>query len=194
MKKSLIYALIDTELLESFNISLEDISTFLEDNQILIAQYRAKGKSKDEIVKAIKLLRKNYSGKLIINDYIELIEFADGIHLGQEDILNIAPNTKEAVEIIRAKVGDKLIGISTHNLKEVKEANRLDIDYIGLGAYRTTSTKIDAKVKGEELLNIAKESIHPVAIIGGVEWEDIFDNSITYKVLGTSLFKRVKIK
>jgi len=64
----------------------------------------------------------------------------------------------------------------------------LDIDYIGLGAYRATDTKLEAKVLGDEILEIAKLSKHPVAIIGGVKIDDDFGDNITYKVIGSGLF------
>ena len=100
-------------------------------------------------------------------------------------------NKKEAVKLIRQKIGSKILGISTHNLEEIKEANELDINYIGLGAYRATTTKENASIKGKELLNIAKESTHPVALIGGVRIEDDFSNypQIAYRVIGSDLVK-----
>ncbi len=88
-------------------------------------------------------------------------------------------------------MGQKIIGLSTHNIKEIKKANPLDIDYIGLGAYRNTNTKESVTVSGEKLLKIAKKSKHPVAIIGGVKLEDNFKNSpqIEYKVIGSNLME-----
>ena len=86
----------------------------------------------------------------------------------------------------------KLLGLSTHNLEEVLEANSFkELSYIGLGAYRNTETKSDVTVQGKELLTIAKESKHKVAIIGGVHLEDSFQNTptITYKVIGSDLMK-----
>jgi len=38
-------------------------------------------------------------------------------------------------------------GVSTHNLDEIVQANALNIDYIGLGAYRPTNTKKEAQVE-----------------------------------------------
>jgi len=70
----------------------------------------------------------------------------------------------------------------------VEEANFLNINYIGLGAYRKTDTKSEAKVLGEELLEIAKLSKHKVAIIGGVKLDDKFGDEISYIVVGSGLF------
>jgi thiamine-phosphate pyrophosphorylase len=69
----------------------------------------------------------------------------------------------------------------------------LDIDYIGLGAYRPTNTKNVTSIGGETLLEIAKLSTHPVAIIGGVRLDDNIPN-IKYKVIGSDICKLTSIQ
>ena len=140
------------------------------------------------------MIKKSFNGTLIVNDKLDLIDFADGLHLGQEDLAAINSNSAKAIEQIRLKIGKKILGISTHNLQEVKEANSLDIDYIGLGAFRESSTKKDAISAGETLLDIAKESKRKVALIGGVKLSDNFDNypQIYYRVIGSDLMKNYK--
>lgn len=81
---------------------------------------------------------------------------------------------------------DKIIGLSTHNADEIAIANELDLNYIGLGAYRASSTKSEAKVLGDKLDEIAAHSTHPVAAIGGVKLDDVFQY-VTYKVIGSGL-------
>jgi len=137
----------------------------------------------------LKHIRKGYLGTIIVNDTIELIDDADGLHLGQEDLEQYGKTKADAIRSIRLRIGGKILGLSTHNAAEVEEANSLDVDYIGLGAYRSTGTKRDAKVKGNLLLEIAKRSRHPVAIIGGVRLDDQFDASITYQVVGSGLYE-----
>jgi thiamine-phosphate pyrophosphorylase len=64
----------------------------------------------------------------------------------------------------------------------------LDIDYIGLGAYRDTSTKKDIKgVLGSYVEKLSKLSTHPVAIIGGVKVKDEIDFA-EYRVVGSDLY------
>lgn len=127
-------------------------------------------------------------GTLIINDTVELIAYVDGLHIGQEDIRNYSSNLNDAVANIRKKIGKKILGLSTHNKKEILESNYLDIDYIGLGAYRATKTKSEANVGGSELIDIASYSTHPVGIIGGVTLLDTFEDPIHYKVIGSGLY------
>ena len=129
-----------------------------------------------------------YDGTVIINDTIELIDYADGLHIGQEDIRAYSDDLVDAVKQIRHIIGRKLLGLSTHNKEEILEANTLDLDYIGLGAYRATHTKSEANVGGKALIEAASHSTHPVGMIGGVVLEDVFDEPIRYKVIGTGLY------
>ncbi len=109
--------------------------------------------------------------------------------MGQEDLAKIDKNFNIAVDLLRKKIGNKILGLSTHNAKEIELANSLELDYIGLGAYRATSTKSGVVISGSTLLEIAKLSIHKVALIGGVTLNDDFSNypQIFYKVIGANL-------
>jgi thiamine-phosphate pyrophosphorylase len=156
---------------------------------ISILQYRNKFGTLEEKRADLLTIRKHYDGKLIINDSLELIAYADGLHVGQEDLREQSHDLKEAVRLIREKIGDKLLGLSTHNKAEILEANTLDLDYIGLGAYRASSTKSEANVGGKALLEAASYSKHPVGLIGGVRLDDEFEAPIVYKVIGSGLYK-----
>lgn len=185
----MIYALFDKEVLHTRGLSLEKLSTKAQSLNIPILQYRNKlgtfAEKKDDLF----IIRKFYKGKLIINDTIELIDYTDGLHIGQEDIQAYGNDLNESVLTIRKKISNKLLGLSTHNKEEILEANKLDLDYIGLGAYRGTQTKAEAKVLGEEALELAKLSTHPVGLIGGVKLSDRFDQQITYRVIGSDLYE-----
>ena len=114
--------------------------------------------------------------------------YADGLHIGQDDIRAYSNDLAEAVKQIRLKLGRKVLGLSTHNKEEILEANSLDLDYIGLGAYRATHTKTEANVGGKALIEAAKYSTHPVGMIGGVTLEDVFEKPIHYNVIGSGLY------
>ena len=187
-----IYALLDRELIRQSGLEISEIARQLEKLRIPVAQYRDKEGSSARIYEALSQLRQFYSGTLIVNDRLDLVELADGVHLGQEDLAAVDSAPAKALGKIRERIGRKLLGLSTHNLQEIETANTLDLDYIGLGAYRPTSTKSDAEVQGDTLLRIARASRHPVAIIGGVRWEDEFEEPIRWKVLGSALFERIR--
>lgn len=183
-----LYALCDEVLLQKYNKSLEEFVVIAKANNAEIIQYRNKSNDVEFIKKRLIELRKLYNGFLIINDKYELASFCDGVHLGQEDLLEIDPNKQKAIKIIKEVIGsDKILGLSTHNEKEVLEANELSLNYIGLGAYRNTSTKKDIQgVLGENLDKIASLSKHFVAAIGGVKKTDKFLH-VTYHVIGSGL-------
>jgi len=183
-----LYALCDQELLETKKITLESFIDIAKENGVEIIQYRNKKSDINFIKQQLIKIRKMFDGFLIVNDAYELIEFCDGVHLGQEDLRAIDSDTNKAVKIIRSVIkSDKILGISTHNEEEVIKANGMDLNYIGLGAYRNTSTKKDISVVlGDRLDEIASKSKHFVAAIGGVKKDDKFNN-VTYHVIGSGL-------
>ena len=84
--------------------------------------------------KELQTLCKEYSVPFIVNDDVELaIELdADGVHVGQDD---------EGITSVREKMGDKIIGVSAHTIKEARFAIENGADYLGVGPIFPTSTK-----------------------------------------------------
>ena len=103
--------------------------------------------------------------KLIINDRVDiaLALQADGVHLGQDDM---------PVDAARRVLGDRaVIGFSTHNLEQIREALRLPIDYLAFGPIFPTTSKPDPDpVAGLNQLKRACEMVlpMPVVAIGGI--------------------------
>ena len=111
------------------------------------------------------------------------------MHLGQEDLLGIDSDPKKALALLKESIGrDKIIGLSTHNAEEIEAANALDLNYIGLGAFRATGTKKVTNILGARLDDLAAHSRHPVAAIGGVSFSDRFEH-VTYHVIGSGLLR-----
>lgn len=185
-----LYALCDQDLLDKKGLSLEDFIEIAKQKNAEIIQYRNKNADVAFIKQQLIKIRKLYDGFLVVNDAYELIEFCDGVHVGQDDLRAIDKDIFKAVKILREVMKkEKLLGISTHNKEEVLQANSMDINYIGLGAYRDTSTKDDiSTIIGEKLDEIASLSKHFVAAIGGVKESDKFVH-VTYHVIGSGLIK-----
>ncbi len=183
-----LYALCDQELLDKRAISLEEYIRIAKEQKAEIIQYRNKSADLHSIKRQLIKIRNMYDGFLIVNDAYELVEFCDGVHVGQDDLREIDPDPLKAVKILRDVAGkDKILGISTHSKDEVLQANEMDLNYIGLGAYRSTSTKENiSTILGESLDEIASHSKHFVAAIGGVKKSDRFSN-VTYHVIGSGL-------
>lgn len=183
-----LYALCDQDMLDARGITLEEFIAKAQFYNAEIIQYRNKNADIAFIKQQLIKIRKIYEGFLIINDKYELVEFCDGVHVGQNDLALIDKDILKAVKILRSVITkDKILGISTHNEAEVLQANEMDLNYIGLGAYRNTTTKNDiSTLLGETLDPIALKSKHLVAAIGGVKFEDKFEN-VTYHVMGSGL-------
>lgn len=135
---------------------------------ITAVQLREKQLAKNELLqfgKALKTLLDTYTIPLIVNDSLDLcLELdAGGLHLGQGDG---DPN------LARKCLGPhKTIGLTVNTLQELKVANQLPIDYIGIGAIFATQNKLDIQtIWGlEDLAQAASQSIHPIIAIGGID-------------------------
>jgi thiamine-phosphate pyrophosphorylase len=209
----LIYALLDWDCLEKHNISIKDFCKTAKGLKAKFLQYRDKNSSLEEKLHRIKEIRKYWKKILIVNDTIELLPFADGIHIGQEDLNDLCKrfklSKKEVIENLKNgkllqwkmengkwKIDNHyplsilhstfIVGLSTHNKEEIFKANKLPLDYIGLGAYRKTNTKDTSNILGEKVITLIKYSYHPVAVIGGVK---IYDKIPAIKVIGSDICK-----
>ena len=185
---NLLYALCDFQTLLKKDMLLNHFIENALKFDAKIIQYRDKINSNETQIENLIYLKKKLNVPIIINDKIELIEYADGLHLGQEDFLKIHSDKKLAIKLIRKKIGNKLLGLSTHNEVEILESNELDIDMIGLGAYKNTSTKDIDNLLGDKISYLAKISSKPVCAIGGVEINDKLQN-ISFNVVGSGLYK-----
>lgn len=184
-----IYALCDRESLDKFSISIEKFVKAVENIGSDIIQYRNKKGALEEIKRDLIEIRKFWKKTIILNDHLKFLNLVDGFHIGQEDLERF-----KSVDEVRKIIGNKILGLSTHNKNEILEANSLDLDYIGLGAYRGTSTKNVSTILGSEVEELAKISKHKVAIIGGVKLEDKFENGY-WKVIGSDILLTIsKVK
>lgn len=183
-----LYALLDYDTLVKKNWSIEKFISTCKELHVEIIQYRDKQGNKQRKEENLQKVKSLCDITLLINDDIELVKFCDGIHLGQEDLIKFSKCRCMAIEKVRDKIGKKVLGISTHNEQEILEANDLDVDYIGLGAYRATNTKSDANVLRESLSELARLSLKPVGAIGGVKLSDEIEN-VTYAVIGSDIYE-----
>jgi len=189
-----IYALCDFQTLQRKNISLEQFLNICSKYDISYIQYRDKFSPLEMQKLNLIYLTNNTNIPVIINDKLELIEFAAGMHMGQDDLKDIKTNIFKIYDnilffkLLKKKYPNKIFGLSTHNELEILEANKLPLDYIGLGAYRPTSTKDVSNILGDNISYLAQISKHPVGAIGGVKKNDIIEN-ITYNVIGSDLYE-----
>jgi len=175
-----IYALLDWDTVKKYDISIKEFCKTAKGLKAKILQYRDKNSSLEEKHNRLLEIKKHWKKTLIINDTVELLEYCDGIHIGQEDLTSLSEkhsvSKEEVIKMLKNfKNKTKTVGLSTHNKEEIVIANGYDLDYIGLGAYRPTSTKNTENIIGEKVIDLIKYSYHPVAVIGGVK---IYDKNL----------------
>ena len=117
----------------------KDLEEIFKSKKVKYFQLRLKNENIHNLIrfgKRIKKLCKKYKVKLIINDNVKvaLKIGADGCHLGQADM-----KISQARKILK----NKLLGVTCHNsIKLVKKEIKNQVDYIALGAFFKSSTKI----------------------------------------------------
>lgn len=137
-----------------------------------LVQLRAKELASKELLELAveaRSLTRQAGCVFIVNDRadIALASGADGIHLGQEDLpLHIARR------ILGAK---RIIGISTHDLDQTREAEAGGADYIGFGPIFGTSTKETGySPRGLPMLREIRKTVKiPIVAIGGITEDNV---------------------
>ena len=138
-----------------------------------VIQLREKGLDDHDLWQRARQVRQwtRDSGILfILNDRPDLARLveADGVHLGQEDL-----PVKEARRIVGP---DALIGVSTHNIEQVRQAVLDGATYIGVGPAFPSGTKQFAELAGLAFVREAlKETTLPAFVIGGVNVRTLGD-------------------
>ena len=170
-KKKFIYLISPTKINNSF---YQDLTKVLQQKKVSFFQLRLKKetfKKKIIIGEKIKKICKKFKVKFLVNDDVLVAKRldADGCHLGQNDM-----------DIIKARelIGDKIIGVTCHNsIKLAKVAVKNRADYIALGAFHNSKTKIiKFKAHTDLIRKVKKITKIPVVAIGGI-------NSDNYKKL-----------
>lgn len=117
------------------------------------------------------LLRKITSGtttRFIVNDRPQhaVLAGSDGLHLGQDDLPLSAARTITG--------GGMLLGVSTHNIQQARDAVLAGADYLGAGPTFPSGTKDFKRFAGLEYLRaVAAEIALPAFAIGGITLENL---------------------
>jgi thiamine-phosphate pyrophosphorylase len=160
-----LYAILDTSLIRERSPS--SILRELLKGGCKLIQLRAKGLTSHDffrLAKEARELTRAASCVFIVNDRadIALASHADGVHLGQEDL---------PLSVARKLMGkEKIIGISTHDLAQAREAESGGAEYIGFGPIFGTATKDTGySPRGLEMLREIRRAVKiPVVAIGGI--------------------------
>ena len=141
----------------------------LADAGVRLLQYRNKQGSEAEILADAHSMRAAAGSglTLILNDWPDLAVEADfdGVHVGQQDI---SPAAARAIV-----GGEKMVGVSTHNVAQLRAADGEPVDYIAIGPVFSTSSKENPDpVVGLEGVRLARSYTRkPLVAIGGITRE-----------------------
>lgn len=133
---------------------------------VKIIQLRDKTDDVNLFYRNALLIRKITKNKslFIINDRADIARLAqaDGLHLGQDDL---------PIEAARKILGpNKIIGKSTHSLRQAILAYEEGADYISIGPIFKTATKPKYKPVGLKVLKSVEKRIKaPIVAIGGID-------------------------
>ncbi len=133
-----------------------------------LLQMREKDRSREErlrLGRELRALCRANNVRFIVNDDPSLAKEldADGVHLGQEDLL------AWPLEKVRALLGrDRLIGLSTHSLGQFEKGQGMDTDYLAFGPIFPTKAK-DYCIGMEEIPAVLASAVKPVFFIGGID-------------------------
>jgi len=147
-----------------------DVLTRALEDGVTIIQLRDKKGSADEIrskAAQIQAHPRRGSALFLLDDYAELAREigADGVHIGQDT---------DTVET-RKTLGEHLVlGKTTHNLTQARQALSEGADYISAGPVYPTPTKPGRPAVGLEYVREVAENIPlPFVAIGGIDETNI---------------------
>jgi thiamine-phosphate pyrophosphorylase len=159
-----LYVILDAALITS---SERDCAEGLADAGVRLLQYRDKAAGARRYLQSSRDLAEMLRPQAVfflVNDRpdVAFLAGASGVHVGQEDL---------DVAAARGLVGpDMLVGVSTHNLEQIKRAAASSADYIAVGPVFSSSTKTNPDpVVGLDFVRRARAaSDKPLVAIGGI--------------------------
>jgi thiamine-phosphate pyrophosphorylase len=160
-----IYPIIDADCFAD-EFALYAAARALVDSGCTLIQYRNKTGTSREVLSQARELHRIISRNttLIMNDRADLALAAgfDGVHVGQDDL---------GIEAVRRIVGPNfIVGASTHNPEQVREADAANPDYIAIGPVFTTASKANPDpIVGLDGVRLARSLTQkPLVAIGGI--------------------------
>lgn len=162
-----VYAIMDAVLLRTSELAFAEM---MAKSGVELIQYRNKqavSRTLFQVSQSLAALLKGRGVRVIVNDRpdIAVLAGAGGTHVGQEDL---------GVEEARAICGAACwVGVSTHTLEQVAQADKTSADYVAVGPIFPTLTKEKpGAVVGVDFVRQARELTQkPLVAIGGITLE-----------------------
>jgi thiamine-phosphate pyrophosphorylase len=164
-----LYAILDPE--QTKGRAPESVLRELLDGGAAILQLRVKTMAPSDFFQLAQRARAETRArgcKLIVNDRIDIALAcdADGVHLGQDDL---------PLAVGKQLMGEKIVGISTHEIEQAQEAELNGADYIGFGPmFGTTTKNTGYAARGIDMLRQIRAAVKlPIVAIGGINEQNV---------------------
>lgn len=162
-----LYVILDAALARG---SLVEVARSLAEAGVELIQYRDKTATADTLLGQsweLAAVLRPFGACLVVNDRADVAAMAGaaGVHVGQEDL---------SPEEARAICGlERWVGLSTHNIEQVRTAAAGSAEYIAVGPIFATKTKENPDpVVGLELIREARKLTRkPLVAVGGITEE-----------------------
>jgi thiamine-phosphate pyrophosphorylase len=181
------YVIIDTQIPTCYPL-LELAESVIAGGADVIQLRHKKEYSKEDFALAndLSLLCHLHSVPFIINDRcdIAIAVQANGVHLGQRDI---------PIKIAKELLGPRMIiGVTTENAAQAKQAEREGADYLGFGHIFSTQSKLklNPPLGLQPLTEVCNSVKIPVIAIGGINKTNL-QSVCTTKVGGVAVISAV---
>jgi|SRR5208282_2211811 len=165
-----LYAILDAGLAGEKTILLAEA---LAAAGVELIQYRNKPASSRTVFEDCSQIAAQLRGRarFIVNDRADIAALCNGggVHTGQDDI---------GVEDARAICGrERWVGVSTHNIEQLRAAAETSADYVAVGPIFPTATKENPDpVVGIEFIRRARQvTKKPLVAIGGITLKNAED-------------------
>lgn len=166
-----LYAILDPSLT---TLPLGGLAQSLADSGVTLLQLRDKRSTARRVLAEVQSLVAMLSPRdvrLIVNDRpdVAALARAGGVHVGQDDL-----PVEEARKLCPAPMW---VGVSTHNLEQLRAGDLTSADYIAVGPIFPTGTKENPDpVVGVEFVRRARQLTRkPLVAIGGITVERAAD-------------------
>lgn len=171
-----LYAIVDVP--HPHGLSVEDVTRAIVGDRpeggthgASLVQLRAKHATTEQRkgwLRAMAPICRDAGVALVCNDDVEAaldVAEVDGLHLGQED------DGAETIAEIRSRRDDLFIGLSTHDLTQLRDAQRQHPDYLAFGPVANTQSKAnpDPIVGLSGLADAGRVVSKPLVAIGGLD-------------------------
>jgi thiamine-phosphate pyrophosphorylase len=175
VKPLTLHVYVITESVPKFKRTHKDVASAALAGGADLIQFRDKLMADDEFeIVATKLLQmcRAKHVPLIVNDRLEIAARirADGIHVGQEDIVPNSTHISNLRKMWTASGFDPIVGVSARNYQEAVALADSGADYLGVGPIFATGSKADASepIGVSELSRICAAVRIPIVAIGGI--------------------------